>query len=193
MRSVSRAESGFTRAVESVRGARLRPEFRLDETPAPQRLSPFALALSAEPVDDLPLAEGRFVLLHDPDGVEEWGGTYRAVVFARASLEPDLLADPMIHEVGWSWLLESLEVSGAVAHELGGTVTRTSGQSFGTMADRPADGHIEIRASWTPAEPSVESTMVRHVNAWGAMLSICSGLAPLPEGVTAVRPARSRM
>lgn len=190
---MSTAETGFPRALESVRGARLRPEFRLDETPAPQRLSPFALALSAEPVDDLPLAEGRFVLLHDPDGVEEWGGTYRAVVFVRATLEPDLLSDPMVHEVGWSWLLDSIETSGAVVSELGGTVTRTSGQSFGTMIDRPADGHVEIRASWTPAEASPELTMVRHVQAWGALLSVCSGLAPLPEGVTAVRPPRSRV
>lgn len=187
------AESGFQVALTSVRAARLRPEFRLDETPAPQRLSPFALALSAEPIDDLPFAEGRFVLLHDPDGVEEWGGTYRAVVFVRASLEPELLADPMVHEVGWSWLLDSIEAGGAVVRELGGTVTRTSGQSFGTMADRPADGRIEIRASWTPAEPLPEATMACHVNAWGALLSVCSGLAPLPEGVTAVRPSRSRV
>lgn len=187
------AESGFPRALESVRQARLRPEFRLDETPAPQRLSPFALALSAEPIDDLPFAEGRFVLLHDPDGVEEWGGSYRAVVFVRASLEPELVADPMVHEVGWSWLLDSIEASGAEVRELGGTVTRTSGQSFGTMIDRPADGHVEIRASWTPAEAVPETTMVRHVNAWGTLLSVCSGLAPLPEGVTAVRPSRSRV
>ena len=41
------AESGFPLALESVRQARLRPEFRLDETPAPQRLSPFALAPGA--------------------------------------------------------------------------------------------------------------------------------------------------
>ena len=53
------------------------------------------------------MASGRFVLLHDPDGVEAWSGDYRAVVFIRATLEPDLATDPLLTGVAWAWLLES--------------------------------------------------------------------------------------
>lgn len=193
MRTVTTSASGFALALERIRTVEIRPEFRLDETPAPQRLAPFAAALSAEPVVDDDLATGRFVLLHDPDGVEEWHGEYRAVVFVRAALESDLVSDPLIHEVGWSWLMEAVEAAGAEATELGGTVTRTSGQSFGTMSDRPSDGFIEIRASWTPIGPGApESTMDRHVRAWADLLAICAGLPPLPAGVATVHPRRTR-
>ncbi len=170
---------------------RIRPEFRLDETPAPQRLAPFAVAMSAEPVVEAELATGRFVLLHDPDGVDEWEGTYRAVVFVRAALEHDLVDDPLIHEVGWSWLTECLAAVDVPFVQLGGTVTRTSGQSFGTMHERPADGFIEIRASWTPASPAVEESMDRHVQAWIDLLALSAGLPPMPQGVVAVRPRRT--
>lgn len=193
VRTVTSTTDGFPLALERLRSVTARPEFRLDETPAPQRLAPFAAALTAEPVVDEPLATGRFVLLHDPDGVEEWEGTYRAVVFVRAALEQDLVDDPLIHEVGWSWLLDSLHGVDAEVVQLGGTVTRTSGQSFGTMHERPVDGFVEIRASWTPAGPApVEQWMDRHVRAWTDLLCLCSGLPPIPEGVAAVRPRRSR-
>ena len=32
-------------------------------------------------------------------------GTFRVVTFVRASLEPELAADPMVAQVGWSWLV----------------------------------------------------------------------------------------
>lgn len=170
----------------------MRAEFTLSETPAPQRLSPFAAALGAEPSDETAdLASGRFVLLHDPDGVAEWGGEYRIVVFARSAIEPDMLGDPMIHDVGWSWVRDALETSGAHAIELGGTVTSTSGRSFGTMADRPGDGFVEIRASWTAAGADPEDHIDRHVAAWGQLLAVCSGLPPVPEGVTSVPRSHS--
>lgn len=190
---MTRADEGFAEAVERMQSVRIRPEFRLDVTPAPQRLAPFAAALSAEPVTDADLASGRFVLLHDPDGVDEWEGTYRAVAFVRARLEVDLVDDPFVREVAWSWLTEAIAESGAEVTQLGGTVTRTSGQSFGTMHERPSDGHLEIRASWTPCGPGpVAASMDRQVVAWTLLLATAAGLPPIPAGVTAVRPARSR-
>ena len=48
------------------------------------------------------------MLLHDPDGHEPWEGTFRVVTFVRAELEPEIGADPMLAEVGWSWLMEAL-------------------------------------------------------------------------------------
>lgn len=191
MRTVTSAASGFSLALERLRTVGVRPEFRLDETPAPQRLAPFAAAIAAESTTEADIASGRFVLLHDPDGVDEWDGTYRAVVFVRAGLESDLLDDPMVHEVGWSWLIESLTDVGADVVQLGGTVTRSSGQSFGSMHERPSDGFVEIRASWTPVGPSVEDTMDRHVQAWTRLLATAAGLPPIPDGVATVRPRRS--
>ena len=47
-----------------------RPGLSLAEVPAPKRLAPYAVAVSAEIVgaDDEQVASGRFVVLHDPDG-----------------------------------------------------------------------------------------------------------------------------
>lgn len=179
-----------------VRAVVVRPEFRLDEAPAPARLAPSALALTVESADpDRDRASGRFVLLHDPDGVEEWAGTFRAVVFVRAALEHDLIGDPLLSEVGWSWLVESLAGAGAESAEAGGTVTCSSGQSFGSMADRPTDGFVEIRASWTPIATDgspVEFAMERHVEAWIDLLAHAAGLMPVPQGISQVSSPRSR-
>ena len=184
----------FSRAADRVRAARIRPEFRVDEAPAPQRLAPFALALTVESAfEDRDPVSGRFVLLHDPDGVDEWEGTFRAVVFVRAALEPDLVADPMLHDVGWSWLVESLAEAGADAVQLGGTVTATAGQSFGSLADRPRDGFVEIRASWTPEQVGptpVHDLMEHHVEAWIELLRHATGLLPIAPGLSHMHAAQ---
>lgn len=196
MRSVPKSGDAFAAALARVRAVVVRPEFRLDEAPAPARLAPSALALTAESADpDSDRASGRFVLLHDPDGVKEWAGTFRAVVFVRAALEHDLIGDPLLSEVGWSWLVESLAGAGAESAEAGGTVTCSSGQSFGSMADRPTDGFVEIRASWTPIATDgspVEFAMERHVEAWIDLLAHAAGLMPVPQGISQVSSPRSR-
>ncbi|MDP2288753.1 MAG: DUF3000 domain-containing protein [Actinomycetota bacterium] len=194
MRTVTAHDQAFEAAVARIRTVVARPEFQLDEAPSPSRLAPFALAITAESTGEQDLASGRFVLLHDPDGVEEWEGTFRAVVFVRAYLEADLIDDPLLHEVGWSWLIESLESSACAYGQLGGTITRNSGRSFGTMSDRPADGYLEIRASWTPlddAEPAAEH-MDRHAHAWLRLLDHAAGLQPLPENMPHVLGSRVR-
>ena len=183
----------FAQALEQVRAVRIRPEFRLDEAPAPHRLAPSAIALTAESVDPDDAASGRFVLLHDPDGVDEWEGSFRAVVFVRAQVESDLVADPMLHEVAWAWVLEALDECDARALQVGGTVTSTFGRSFGSMADRPSEGYLEIRGSWTPvAEDSPATEMGRHVQAWADLLAHAAGLAPMPANVARVDLASGR-
>lgn len=196
MRAIGTGTEAFEEAIARVRSAPVRPEFTVDEGPAPQRLAPHAIALNAELAGaDDEAVTGRFVLLHDPDGVDEWGGTFRAVVFVRSPIEDDLIDDPLIHDVGWSWVTESLDACGAQAVNLGGTVTRTSGRSFGTMDERPDEGTLEIRGSWTPAagddDPARE--MDRHVRAWLALLSLCAGLPPLPVDVPDMGTLRKRI
>ena len=140
------APETFRRACESLRAVRLRPEVVLDEAPAPQRLAPWAVAMTgdvlADPNDDASeeLGTGRFVLLHDPAGHETWNGTFRVVTFVRAAVEPEVAADPMLPSVGWSWLVEALEEHHAPYTAPSGTVTRVASESFGAMGDRDPDG-----------------------------------------------------
>ena len=76
MRTVTPAADQFALTVEQISNVVVRPDLTLTQVPAPSRLAPFALALTAAPTDvDSDEFSGRFVLLHDPDGVEEWGGT----------------------------------------------------------------------------------------------------------------------
>lgn len=197
MRSIATGTDAFALALEQLKAVDVRPEFDLDEAPAPQRLAPSAVALTADMADpESEAASGRFVLLHDPDGVEEWDGSFRAVVFVRAALESDLVDDPMLHDVGWSWVTESLTGRGCRATQLGGTVTRTSGRSFGTMAERPSDGFVEIRASWTPIEApdtrEVLDDMSAHASAWLDLMAQAAGLPPVPRGVSHVGARRRR-
>ncbi|MDD2817346.1 MAG: DUF3000 domain-containing protein [Candidatus Nanopelagicales bacterium] len=194
MRAVTAQDQAFEAAVSRIRMVKCRPEFELEEAPAPSRLAPFALAITADSSGEEDLASGRFVLLHDPDGVDEWEGTFRAVVFVRAALESDLIDDPLLHEVGWSWLTESLQSSGCEYLQLGGTITRNAGRSFGTMSDRPTDGYLEMRASWTPATVDGDASehMDRHTRAWLRLLDHAAGLQPLPEDVSHVMRSKMR-
>ena len=100
--------------MESMRQAALRPEVFCEEMPAPQRIAPWSSALSGDvTVDDEDLGTGRLILLHDPAGNDAWDGTFRCVAYARADIDPELGADPMLAAVGWSWLTEALEAHGA--------------------------------------------------------------------------------
>ena len=185
-RTTQDAPVDFAEAVERLRAVRLRPEVVLTEAPAPQRIAPHALALSADVVvDDEELATGRFVLLHDPAGQDAWEGTFRAVTFVRASLEPELGSDPMIGQIGWTWLQESLAAAQVGYLAAGGTVTRVVSESFGALADRPPGVELEVRASWTPLDDIAE-----HLQAWGALLCTVAGLPPLPTGVSALSRRR---
>lgn len=178
----------FAQALRDLRAARLRPEIRLTEVPAPTRIAPNALAMSAEVVtagvldEGDELASGRFVLLHDPSAPEPWDGVWRAVTFARAVFDPELANDPMLGAVGWSWLTEALGNHSAAYLAEAGTVTRVVSESFAGLADRGATVEMEIRASWTPTGPNVAA----HLQAWAELLCTIAGLPPLPEGVVAL-------
>jgi len=190
-RTIPGAEStDFADALSSVHAARLRPEVRLTEVPAPTRLAPHAVAMTADIVDasdDEDVPTGRFVLLHDPDEPEPWGGAWRVVTFARAELEPEVAGDPVLGAVGWSWLSDALETHGIEAVNLAGTVTHVVSESFGDLDDREPSVEMEIRASWSPTDAEAGP----HLEAWVDMLGTVGGLPPLPDGVVAL-PGRRR-
>ena len=161
----------------------MRPGVVLEEAPAPQRLAPYAVAMTADVVDgDHELATGRLVLLHDPAGHEAWAGTFRLVTYVRADLEPEMAIDPLLPGVGWAWLLEALDARGIDYAAASGTVTRVASESFGAMDARPASAEIEIRASWTPLDAEVGV----HLEAWCDLLCTAAGLPPVPPGVVAM-------
>jgi hypothetical protein len=185
----------FRAAVATMRAATLRPEVLCEEMPAPQRIAPHAAALSADvTVDGLDVGTGRIILLHDPAGNDAWDGTFRCVAYARAEIDLELVTDPMLAEVGWTWLTEALAAHGATYAAESGTVTRVATESFGGMADEGGTAQIEIRASWTPLPPPSAGLdepldVAPHVEAWGELLCTAAGLEPVPEGVT-VMPSR---
>lgn len=177
------------RVLHSLREARLRPEVVLEEVPAPGRVAPFSVALTGDvrprgAGEGEELASGRFVVLHDPAGQDAWDGTFRVVTLLRAAVEDELAADPLLSHVAWTWLEDALEEKGLSPRALGGTVTRVISDTFGVLVERPGEVELELRASWTPADPELG----RHLEAWGTLLCAGAGLPPLPEGVTALAP-----
>ena len=179
----------FRVAAASMHAARLRPEVLCEEMPAPQRIAPYATALSADvTVDGTDVGTGRIILLHDPAGNEAWGGTFRCVAYVRAEIDPELITDPMLAGVGWSWLTEALEAHGATYTAPSGTVTRVATESFGGMSDEESSAQLELRASWTPQDLDIAA----HVEAWGELLCNAVGLPPVPEGVTPMPSRRGQ-
>ncbi|WP_243760907.1 MULTISPECIES: DUF3000 domain-containing protein [unclassified Propioniciclava] len=176
----------FDEAAASLLGMVWRPELTVEEIPAPQRIAPFAAAIAADvDSDEEEVGNGRLVLLHDPDGNPAWEGTFRCVTFARASVDPEMAADPLLAEVGWSWLQDALERRGADYAAPSGTVTAVSSKSFGSMEGDPDKAEVEIRASWTPVLTRGDEILT-HVEAWQDLLCMVSGLPLLPDGVVPI-------
>jgi hypothetical protein len=179
--------AGFRRAVTGLIGVELRPEVVVSELPPPQRLAPYAVALHAVVVRaGEELAEGRLVILHDPDGQAVWEGDTRCVAYLQAGIDFEIASDPMLPSVGWSWLLDSLDGAGAEHRAAGGTVTRTTSERFGALAEHPHAADVEMRASWSPV-----GDLGPHLVAFGELLCSAAGLPPTPPGVVPI-PARRR-
>ena len=181
--------AGFRRAVTALSSVELRPEVSLNELPAPQRLAPYAVALSATVTRaGEELADGRLVVLHDPDGQSVWEGETRCVAYLQAPIDVEIASDPMLPSVGWSWLLDALTLAGAEHRAAGGTVTRTTSERFGALSDHPPAADVEIRASWSP----VGANLGPHLVAFGELLCAAAGLPPVPPGVVVMPSGRRR-
>ncbi|VEG25882.1 DUF3000 domain-containing protein [Actinomyces howellii] len=168
----------FEEALLSLRDAPRPRRLILDEVPAPKRLAPYAAALTAETTDNeagTPIASGRLVVLHDPDGQDAWDGDFRIVVMARARLDQEIGADPLLGTAAWSWLTEALDEAGAGYHALVGTVTSVMSETFGGLELTDSCTHAEIRASWTPTTPDLGP----HLAAWYALIHVAAGHEPL--------------
>lgn len=172
-----------------------RSEITLEEIPAPQKLAQFSFALSADVSNGLigdaecELANGRFVILHEPGGQDSWEGEFRCVTFMNATLESTEAEDPTLPEHGWNWLLNALETNDCKFAAPSGTVTRAISHSFGKLSTATDGGQIEIRASWTALVGSNPHELVEHLSAWCQLLAEITYLPPIPEGVATFRHA----
>ncbi|MBO0774977.1 MAG: DUF3000 family protein [Actinobacteria bacterium] len=149
------ADAAFRALLDELAGGRrqaaaLRPELTFEDMPPPRTLAPYAAALAATlQAGGDEVATGRFVLLYDPAGQPGWAGPLRVIVYIRAELDPEIAADPLVGEVGWSWLIEALERTGGY-EAASGTVTRVVTEGFGGKAGEPPVTGFELRASWSP-------------------------------------------
>ncbi|GAA4096658.1 MULTISPECIES: DUF3000 domain-containing protein [Actinomadura] len=185
----------FRRARDTLRaileGEPIRPELDLEDMPAPQRLAPYAAALSGSVYRDAgtdaetEVATGRLIVLYDPEGRAGWTGGFRVVAYIRADLEPEIAADELIGSVAWSWLLEALEPAGYAG--VSGTVTRAVSESFGDKRGEPSTTELELRASWSPTGDDLTG----HVLAWCEVMCTTAGLPPSGVSTLPDRPGGS--
>lgn len=186
----------FRAAIEAMHRAVVHPAIEIGPIRPPQRLAPFSYAIGAEVsqptsvTNDGDTAEqsdgdafGRLILLHDPDGDEAWNGTMRLVAYIQADVDETLASDPLLPEVGWSWLVDALSGRGEPFTALGGTVTSTSSVRYGDIAGPPKAHQLELRASWTAGSIELSS----HVEAFCEVLAYAAGLPP--AGITELRAA----
>ena len=188
-RAVADLEAGLAEERDA------RPELEFDEEPAPRRLAPYAAAIAASVLEgDTEIGWGKFVLLYDPAGQAGWAGQFRIIAYVRAELDPEIAADPLIAQVGWTWLLEALDARATGYGQTSGTVTRVVTEGFGSKQDEPTSTGFELRASWSPAgadgDDIGEMGLDGHVAAWCDALCMAAGLPP--TGVSALRPAGRR-
>jgi hypothetical protein len=176
----------FDDAVAAFRSAldQVSADVTIEDVPPPKRLAPHATAIAATAHrDGDEVATGRLVLLFDPDGNDGWGGMFRLVAYVHADIEPEVAADPLLGEVGWTWLTEALGTYTPGYAAESGTVTRVITEGFGAKEeDLPLTG-FELRASWSPegTEASFDLNdldLGAHVLAWYACLRAAAGLEP---------------
>lgn len=173
----------FSRALDELRSMRWRDGMVVEEIGSPQRIAPHSIALSAELCQDEDvLANGRLILLHDPAGNDAWGGTSRIVSYARADVDLEMVADPLLPDVAWSWMGDALEQHGATHRHLAGTVTASYGKAFGDMEGSEDRAEVEVRSSWTP-DLGDDDPLRGHLMAWQDLLGMVAGNPVLPQGV----------
>jgi hypothetical protein len=186
------AEAAFAAAVAAFEAGRdavaeVRDDLAFEDWPAPKRLAPHAIALAVTAYRDGEEAgTGKLVLLHDTAGQEGWTGAFRVVVHVHADVEEEMAADPLLGEVGWSWLTDALDLHAPGYGAPSGTVTRVITEGYGAKADEPPSTGFELRASWCPAEDEIEDEVSGAVLAWSDLLAAAAGLPAQPPGTRAL-------
>lgn len=186
------AGSAFAAAVAALEAGRdavaeVRDDLDFEDWPAPKRLAPHAVALALTAYrDGQEVGTGRLILLHDTAGQEGWTGTYRVVAQVHADVEEEMAADPLLGEVGWSWLTDALDLHAPGYGAPSGTVTRVITEGYGAKEDEPLSTGFELRASWCPDDDEIEDEVCGAVIAWSDVLAAAAGLPAQPPGTRAL-------
>jgi hypothetical protein len=186
------AGPAFAAAVAALEAGRdavaeVRDDLAFEDWPAPKRLAPHAIAIAVTAYRDGEEAgSGKLVLLHDAAGQEGWTGTFRVVAQVHADVEEEMAADPLLGEVGWSWLTDALDLHAPGYGAPSGTVTRVITEGYGAKADEPPSTGFELRASWCPADDEIEDEVCGAVLAWSDVLAAAAGLPAQPPGTRAL-------
>jgi DUF3000 family protein len=180
--------AAFAAAVAALEAARdavieVRDDLEIDDWPAPKRLAPYATALEATAYrDGQEAGSAKLMLLHDPAGHDGWTGTFRVVVQVHADVEEEMAADPLLGEVGWSWLTDALDLHAPGYGAPSGTVTRVITEGYGGKAEEPPSTAFELRASWCPDGDQLDDELGGAVFAWCDLLAAAAGLPAQPPG-----------
>jgi hypothetical protein len=167
--------------------AAVRDDLAFEEWPAPKRLAPHAAALAVAAYrDGVEAGTARLMLLHDPAGQEGWTGTFRVVIQVHAEVEEEMAADPLLGEVGWSWLTDALDLHAPGYLAPSGTVTRVITEGYGSKEEEPPSTAFELRASWSPTDDEIFDEISGAVLAWCDVLAAAAGLPAQPPGTVAL-------
>lgn len=173
----------FRERVAEVTEVLERGEINLEQIPAPKGIAEEALAISAEVIhadhSDADRGVGRLVLCRDSNFPEGWNSEYRIILYAKSPVEIDMGKDPLVDELPWNWLMDSLMARKASFHSEAGTTTRVLSTGHGSLTAQPQHAEIEIRASWAPDGNNFKA----HVEAFQDLLALISGLPPTDEKV----------
>jgi hypothetical protein len=186
------AAPAFAAAVAALEAGRdavaeVRDDLDFEEWPAPKRLAPHAAALAVTAYrDGVEAGTGRLILLHDTAGQDGWTGTFRVVAQVHADVEEEMAADPLLGEVGWSWLTDALDLHAPGYGAPSGTVTRVITEGYGAKSQEPPSTGFELRASWSPDEDEIEDEVSGAVLAWSDVLAAAAGLPAQPPGTRAL-------
>lgn len=177
---LSNPSGAFENAARQLAHGSMRSELEITQIPAPKGLAAEAVAFTAEVASESmtetsDAGTGRFVLLHEPQPHEQWGGKFRIITFSKSPLETSIGADEMISDVAWEWLLDALASRSAQYSNEAGTTTRIISSGFGSLSGQSDHAELEMRASWTPT-----GDMGAHFSAWQDLICMMSGYPLTP-------------
>lgn len=177
----------YLAAIRDLVDAPIRSDAYIGPLPAPTGLAPYshAVSLAVETMDEIEVAEGRLIVLHDPAFVAAWDGHWRIVIFGSCEIDDAMADDALLSDVAWSWLTERLSAHGCDFQALGGTVTTTASTRYGDLAGPPKVQELEIRASWT----ALSTHLGVHLTAFADFLATAAGLPP--DGVSSLSHPRA--
>ncbi|MFT4186521.1 MAG: DUF3000 family protein [Micrococcaceae bacterium] len=195
----------FQEALDSMRGARYRHDLKVKEISAPTDIAPYAVALEAsvykevEPQSFKPrlhvvtensgydnaleqndaLVVGRFILLYHPEYQEAWDGHFRITVYVRGHLDDSYTDNLLVTKSLWAKFNDAM-IKREIKHRaLGGTVTKISTESFGSISNQLPSLSAELRASWTAVNAEIRS----HLEVWSEFITSFVGEPAFTKGV----------